>query len=223
VRLRPVPPLDPPFDDEYAPGIWVGGPTGAELDGLRVQADEGAVRPARSGTTPTGGPAGASVVATTRADAPAPETGHRVRLDRAVRPSRPGPRVAAPADETSPAAVVGAIGASPEAWQAARFFLRACLEIVNGYRPAGHIWAQCDPAEARGVMDTLVAAAARVSVRCPGQPTHTAQLQRLRVCEPRPGIVEAAAVIGVAGRTWAMAFRIERRRGRWVGVSVEVI
>ncbi|ROT32351.1 hypothetical protein EF879_12365 [Micromonospora sp. HM5-17] len=223
MRLRPVPPLDPPFDDEYASEIWIGGPTSTELDGLRVRADEAAVRPARRGMTPVGGPAGASVVATTRAGAAAPETGHRVRPDRTVLPSRPGPCPSAPADETSPAAVLGVIGPSPEAGRVARFFLCGCLEIVNGRRPAGHIRAQCDPAVARGVMHKLVAAAARISVRCPGQPAPIARLQRLRVCEPRPGIIEAAAVINVADRTWAMAFRIERRRGRWVGVSVEVI
>ncbi|MBF9128192.1 hypothetical protein I0C86_04170, partial [Plantactinospora sp. S1510] len=115
-------------------------------------------------------------------------------------------------------------GATPEAKHAARRFLATCLEIVNGYRPAGHVRPLSSPAEAAGIVEQLASAATRIGGRRrPGQPPRTVRLQRLRVCEPRPGVAEAAAAVGVAGRTWAVAFRIERRRGNWVGVSVEVL
>ncbi|MFY1690245.1 Rv3235 family protein [Plantactinospora sp. WMMB782] len=115
-------------------------------------------------------------------------------------------------------------GATPEAKRAAKRFLDTCLEIVNGYRPAGHVRALASPPDAAGMVAQLASATSRVSGRRrPGQPVRTVQLRRLRVCEPRPGVVEAAAAVGVAGRTWAMAFRIERRRGSWVGTSVALL
>ncbi|WP_347404741.1 Rv3235 family protein [Micromonospora sp. WMMD1102] len=115
-------------------------------------------------------------------------------------------------------------GATPEAKRAAKRFLDTCLEIVNGYRPAGHVRALASPPDAAGMVAQLASATTRVSGRRrPGQPVRTVQLRRLRVCEPRPGVVEAAAAVGVAGRTWAMAFRIERRRGSWVGTSVALL
>ncbi|MEO3746363.1 Rv3235 family protein [Plantactinospora sp. B5E13] len=115
-------------------------------------------------------------------------------------------------------------GASPEARRAARSFLHPCLEIVNGFRPAGHIRPRCHPGDAGQVVEKLASAAARIlSPRRPGQPPRTLQLRRLRVCEPRPGVVEAAAAVGVTGRTWALAFRMERRQGRWLGVSAELL
>jgi len=133
-------------------------------------------------------------------------------------PSQPG----RPTDDgLTPEALAGA---TPEATQAARRFLATCLEIVNGYRPAGHIRPLASPTDVAGIVEQLGSAATRISGRRrPGQPVRTVRLQRLRVCEPRPGVAEAAAAVGVAGRTWAVAFRIERRRGSWIGVSVAVL
>jgi|GEM_PF-671671 hypothetical protein len=216
VQLRPVPPLDPPFDDERAPEVWLDRPTDARRDGCLVRSDGCATaHPGDGATAPTGHRTGAPVAATARPDTPSPGAG------RPAPSSRPG-RPATAATEQAPPAV-GLTGASPEARQAARTFVTDCLEIMNGYRPAQHIRARCDPAETGRVVTRLIAASHRIAARGPGRPPRRALLRRLRVCEPRPGIVEAAAAIGVPGRTWAMAFRLERRRGRWVGVSVEVL
>ncbi len=49
-------------------------------------------------------------------------------------------------------------------------------------------------------------------------------LRRLRVCEPRAGAVEATAVfVGAAGTSWAVAMRLERRRGTWLCLVLDVL
>ena len=218
VRLHPVPPLDPPFDDEFVPEIWIGGPRSPDAPAGRPDptrpAGSDRCRPGRTGwsgadpapSVPSADQAGAPVV---RRNPPAP-TG----------PDHPATTAKSVA---MPAATVFA-GATPEAKQAAKRFLDTCLEIVNGYRPAGHVRALASPADAAGMVEHLASAASRLSGRRrPGQPVRTIRLRRLRVCEPRPGVVEAAAAVGIAGRTWAIAFRIERRRGNWVGISVALL
>jgi len=186
VRLRAVPPLDPPFDDEYGPATWVGGAVARDASDAADAADS----PGRSGGA--GG----------RRSSPA------------------GPRPA-PTGGLSPDALANA---TPEARRAAKRFLDTCLEIFNGYRPIAHVRPLSSPPEVAVVVERLTAGAARISGRRhPGRPTPVVRLRRLRVCEPRPGVAEVAAVLATAGRTWAMAFRLERRRGRWVGMSVEVL
>jgi hypothetical protein len=202
-----VPPLDPPFDDEYVPEIWPDRPTPPTT------------RPVSTFGPPTHTVATPSPIRAVPARRPVPA----VPVARAGGPVPPERRAGA-----APGAVVplpeALAGATPEAKQAARRFLATCLEIVNGYRPAGHVRPLSGPAEAAGIVEQLASAATRIGGRRrPGQPVRTVRLQRLRVCEPRPGVAEAAAAIGGAGRTWAVAFRIERRRGSWVGVSVEVL
>ncbi|GAA3754085.1 hypothetical protein GCM10022225_43550 [Plantactinospora mayteni] len=209
VRLRPVPPLDPPFDDEHVPETWVGPAT----------------------------PHRAAPPAVERFRSAAAESRHPGQIARPVAvptaSPRPAERPAAPGlrrdPGTSRAAALPPVadavaGATPEAKRAAKRFLDTCLEIVNGYRPAGHVRALASPLDAAGMVAQLTSATSRVSGRRrPGQPVRTVRLRQLRVCEPRPGVVEAAAAVGVAGRTWAMAFRIERRRGSWVGTSVALL
>jgi hypothetical protein len=189
VRLRAVPPLDPPFDDELAGPAW---PTG--LDGqlalpLPVR-PAGAARPADQGW-------------------PNPE------------PNRP--------HLLPPEALATA---SAEARQASRRFLSTCLEIFNGYRPAAHVRPLSAGAEATAITDQLVAATRRLSsgTRRPGGRQRAGvpaggavRLRLLRVCEPRAGVAEAAAVLGADGRSWAMTFRLERRRGNWLSTMAQVL
>uniref|UniRef100_UPI00366DC01F Rv3235 family protein n=1 Tax=Plantactinospora solaniradicis TaxID=1723736 RepID=UPI00366DC01F len=213
-----MPPLDPPFDDEYVPEIWPDRPT--EPTTRSVATPEPTPRPIAT-SEPTIRP-----VATTSQQTRAVSARRPLR---AVPVARAGGPVPPECGATAAPAAVAPLpealaGATPEAKHAARRFLATCLEIVNGYRPAGHVRPLSSPAEAAGIVEQLASAATRIGGRSrPGQPVRTVRLQRLRVCEPRPGVAEAAAAVGVAGRTWAVAFRIERRRGSWVGVSVEVL
>jgi hypothetical protein len=191
VRLRAVPPLDPPFDDELAGPAWPAG-----LDGQLAL-------PLADLALPIG--------------APRPDGW-----------GRPGP-VRAPGTPI-PLPPEALATASAEARQAARRFLHTCLEIFNGYRPAAHVRPLSAPADATAITEQLVAATRRLTDGRPGarqrggSPAGPSVRPRLlRVCEPRPGVAEAAAAIGAAGQTWAMAFRLERRRGHWFGTVAQLL
>jgi hypothetical protein len=119
----------------------------------------------------------------------------------------------------------GAVAAaSPEARQAARRFLITCVEIFNGYRPVSHVRPLSSPGQAQAIGEHLTAGIDRIAGhRVLGRPKELVRLRALRVCEPRHGIAEGAAALSAAGRTWAMAFRLERRAGSWVGTTAELL
>ncbi|MEJ3741861.1 Rv3235 family protein [Actinomycetes bacterium KLBMP 9797] len=159
---------------------------------------------------------------------------HRdTRRRRRTRPPVPIPGVTplAPVSlDTGPPATVPP-PASPDAKRATRQFVDTCLEIFNGYRPVGHIRPRTVPAFAEPIIEQLAAGVARTErlrraqrpplpARAPGA---LVRLRRLHVCEPRAGVAEAAAVLGQVGRAWAVAFRLERRRGTWLCTAVRVV
>lgn len=191
VRLRPAPAYDPPYDDEQHPGFWA--------DAL-------------SGTIP-------------RPPAPTPRP-----TGRAAATGGPAPGARPPA---SPA---GRSGASPPARLAAARFVNSCLEIFNGLRPLSHARQLAHPLHAQQVLTAFTYATRRLrhAARHLEGRAALVKVRRLRVCEPRPGTVEIAAAIGFTEpptptarvppsvarrrpqqRTWAAAFRLERRHDRW--------
>ncbi|SBT52285.1 Rv3235 family protein [Micromonospora auratinigra] len=136
-----------------------------------------------------------------------------------VRPAPPGPgrRPAGP-----PAAALAT--ATPEAARAAHRLVRTFLEIVNGYRPPGQLRPLCLPEAVTAVTAELTRAARRVGPVRRRSARPALQLRRLRVCEPRSGAVEAAAVLaGAGGAAWAVALRLEHRRGGWLCTVLEVL
>nr|QLJ99571.1 hypothetical protein HZU44_05470 [Micromonospora carbonacea] len=136
------------------------------------------------------------------------------------RPTPGGPGRATPT-APPPAALVTA---TPEATRAAQRFVTTCLEIINGYRPLGQIRPMSEPTQAADVVQELTRAAARTGPVRRRSTRPTVRLRRLRVCEPRPAAVEAAAVVvSATGRTWAMALRLEHRRGRWLCTALQVL
>lgn len=205
VQLRSAPALEPPFDDESSPRSF--GVPGAQQLTLALSATQ--PQPAQPHGSPgypgSGGPGGRAGPGTTA--------------------RRPGP--------------------AAESWQAARRFMAICLEILNGYRPTGHIRPVTSPAHALAVVEQLSVARERAAAlvrkdprteraanrtRRPGPPRGqphrrdaAVRLRVLRVCEPRAGIAEAAAVLHTGGRTWAMAVRLERRRGRWLCTAARTL
>lgn len=133
------------------------------------------------------------------------------------KPPRHRPAAAQP---TSP-------GVSASARAASAHFMKACLEILNGYRPVTHLRAMSSPLDAAGVLEAMTGATRRLA-REVGAPTAgkgpRVSLQRMRVCIPRAGAAEISAVIsaqpqpgrpGGSTRSWAAAFRLEHRQGRW--------
>ncbi|WP_446218514.1 Rv3235 family protein [Micromonospora sp. IBHARD004] len=132
-------------------------------------------------------------------------------------PAGPGRRAGAP-----PAAAL--VTATPEATRAAHRFVRTFLEIVNGYRPPGQLRPLSDPAVATEVAAELARAVHRVGPVRRRATRPVLRLRRLRVCEPRAGAVEAAAVLaGAGGASWAIALRLEHRRGNWLCTTLQVL
>jgi hypothetical protein len=208
VLLRTVPMLDPPYEDETDPVRWTVGTDGPRFDDgqltLRLSPAPEAVRPGHARPVTASGPAGA------------------LTTPRAVAPPLRGP-----APVALPAAALAT--ATPEAERAARRFLGCCLEVLNGYRPAAQLRPLLAPADAAAVIEHLVAATGLVPSRPRGRAglpptgwTDPVRLRTHRVCEPAAGVAETAAALGVADRTWAMAFRLERRRGTWLGITAQV-
>ncbi|GIF77012.1 Rv3235 family protein [Asanoa siamensis] len=156
-----------------------------------------------------------------------PEAKGQLAFDFAAltRPPTPPP-AARPGDPVSPPAEPRPT-ASPEARHAAGRFARACLEILNGYRPVAHVRSLSQPATAHTLIEHLIDALRRM----PGppalprrqQPLELVRLRSLRISEPTPGIVEAAAALGTDTRTWAMAFRLEHSNTTWLGTVLQVL
>ncbi|HEU4425327.1 MAG TPA: hypothetical protein VFR67_22575, partial [Pilimelia sp.] len=178
IRLRPAPPLEPPFDDELSPQTWA--MAGAEQLALDWLPRPGAVGPLRAagpagmGVAPAGavgapgaverGGAARPYGGTTLADRDgAAGTGTtEARAGAAVAGARAGAADVGAGDgavgaggrgaSAEPAAIAGA---SPDSRAAARRFTAMCLEILNGYRPTGHVRPFVTPAEAPLVIEQL--------------------------------------------------------------------
>lgn len=147
-----------------------------------------------------------------------------------VRSGIPSLPAEAGADDTTAPPASALADASPETKRAARRFLDVCLEILNGYRPVGHIRGLTGY-NAAAVIEQLAACLERADgLRRLHDPARLLQreskfvvLRHLRVCEPRAGVAEGAAALGLFGRTWAVAFRLERKRGRWQCATVRLV
>lgn len=206
IRLRSVPPFDPPFEDETPRQLWSPVLTSAQL---ALDLPVARSRPARS----THGRGGVVVATSAR--------GGTATARRAARAAAAGAALAMPVGPPAD----GLAMASPEAWQAARRFIGACLEIFNGYRPVSHVRRLSSPVDAAVITEQAAAGVARVAAlrRPPGRSRELVQLRLLLVCEPCTGVAEAAAAVGAAGRTWAVAYRLERRKGNWLGTAAQVL
>ncbi len=132
-------------------------------------------------------------------------------------PGGPGRRVTG----SPPAALATA---TPEATRAAQRFVRTFLEILNGYRPPAQLRPLSDPPAATEIAAELARAARRLGPARRRSSRPVLGLRRLRACEPRAGAVEAAAVLaGAGGVSWAIALRLEHRRGSWLCTTLQVL
>jgi len=278
VRVRPVPPLEPPFDDERDPATVERAPVPLSVRAPELPLDLPARARARAprpsaGTAPAGAapavnvPAGnlsagdvraaraAVAVAPGRVDserAPAtlspalvtssPATHARLAL---AAPASLAPNAAGPTATESTGA--GPAPSTLDARRATRRFLSACLEVVGGYRPVGHLRplcrADCYPLVAErlggrrgnGQRNLGGARPQAIGGRTPsGSPPRAARgnsaapgdrvgVLRVQVGEPREGVAEVAVVLTRRERVWAMAFRLEEHDGRWLCTHLEVL
>jgi hypothetical protein len=222
ISLRPVPTCEPPFDDELEPTMWAtahqltldwASPTSPAAPGTAWQA-----------STPHAPAWQASAAHPTAWQA---STAHPTAwgTTTAQRPPQPSGDAAPP---LRPAVV----GASAEAKHAVARFVRMCVEVLNGYRPAAHMRRLAVPTEAAAIVAQIMATAHRVSemrrrmqspAKRPSRRPLPVALVRLRLCEPRPGAVEAAFALVLGDRTWAMALRMEEHQQFWSATTLRLV
>ena len=122
---------------------------------------------------------------------------------------------------------------SVEARLAVRRFVSACVEVLNGYRPAAHLRRLASPMEASRVVAQAIAGAHRVAQlrdddprrRIPRARRHPSPVAvlRVRLCEPRPGAIEASVILLTGERTWALALRLELHEETWVATALRLV
>jgi hypothetical protein len=180
ISLRPVPPCEPPFDDELEPAVWA--------------------------------------------------TAHQLALDWSPAGFRPPPEPEPPHTPRRPPHRSVVAGASHDAKLAVHRFVRACVEVLNGHRPPAHLRHLSRPAEASTVVSQAQTGARRVAdlrraahTRRPPRRPPPVAVVRLRLCEPRPGAVEAAVALVTGERTWAMALRLELHREAWSATTLRML
>jgi hypothetical protein len=161
-------------------------------------------------------------------DAPADAGAARVVAPGLERPGEPQP--------TDPAA-------SRELHLAARRLLGACVEVIGGFRPVAQLRPYCAPERFDAIVNRLLRptgtgrghGATRGSVVAhgagqprPGRPSRAPSqdrvtVRRVQICDVMDGIAELAVVMSRRGKIWAMAMRLERCRGRWQCMHMEVL
>jgi hypothetical protein len=134
-----------------------------------------------------------------------------------------GPEARVP-PEAAPPVVAGASG---DAKLAVRRFVRLCVEVLNGFRPAAHLRRMALPSGAAEVVAQGLAGARRAAALRKGnqrtaRPTPVAVL-KVVLCEPRSGAVEVAVTLVTGDRTWAMAFRLELHQQTWTATTLLII
>jgi len=127
----------------------------------------------------------------------------------------------ASASVPAPGRSTQAAGSPVAAQVAAGRFVSACVEVLNGFRPVGHLRALTTPFDYAAVVKQLTR---RARLRVPATPGGTrVGLHRVRVFEQRAGVAEAVAVLKHGNATWAIALRFEHRRGAWLCNLLEVV
>jgi hypothetical protein len=95
--------------------------------------------------------------------------------------------------------------------------VQALAEVLAGDRPLAQLAPYLAPPVYAGI-DRRLAGSPRRAGRLPAVPA----VRCLRVCEPRPGVAEVAAVVRRGQRTRAMALRLEAIDGRWRCTALQV-
>lgn len=113
--------------------------------------------------------------------------------------------------DASPLPAVIDDSVSPEVRRVARAIAGALAEVLQGRRPVGQIETFADGE----VLATIIHLAR-------SRAGHGLTLRSLRVQSPAPQVAEVAFQVGEAGRLRAGALRLERVRGRWRCVALEI-
>jgi Family of unknown function (DUF6459) len=234
IRIWRAPPLEPPTDDarriDEHPVCAGQLALFTSINGRRVRTER------RTAARQPGAPgrAGHSDGAERTATAAAGQAGTASAAKAAptARPAAP-PGTPAANPPGTPATAVPAADASPSGVQhvpagaqiAASRFAAACVEVLNGFRPIGHLRALTTPIIYPTVVTQLTRRAVRVRMPAVPDPTTGTRvtLRRIRVFEQRTGLAEAVAVLRRGETSWAIALRFEQRRGAWLCTLLEVV
>ncbi|MGS0687414.1 Rv3235 family protein [Nakamurella sp. GG22] len=201
--LTPVPPCEPPFDDE--------------LDARQLPAE------ARGdGSMSVGGPGSAArltvgvpfhAVPTALGGRVLPERTATAGTTRATGRANSIAAVGVPpwSSESDVGVQRTGTGSLPPAARTGPVFARALIEVLSGRRPIAQLRVHCAP-------DVYAGLAQRPSAGALALP----HLLNVRVCEPADGVAEVSAAFRRADRVRAMAFRIEGVDGRWRITALEL-
>jgi hypothetical protein len=124
----------------------------------------------------------------------------------------------------------------------ARRLLGTCVEVLAGFRPLAQLRPYCAPERFDAIANRLLRPVGagrghgatrssiitqRVNAR-PGRPARPAPeerivVRRVQICDVIEGVAEMAVVLGRRNKVWAMTMRMERTRGRWQCMHMEVL
>jgi hypothetical protein len=218
VRIRRAPALEPPADDDRRPDdhpVCAGQlALFTSVPGVRGNAQHG--YPGAAAARPARGPTGSTDPSAGQAEAgQAGESGAQAS-------TRTGGADGGPARTSGAGADTPSVSAPAQV--AAGRFVAVCVEVLNGFRPAGHLRALTTPFEFATISTQLTRRAVRV--RMPNRDRtgqERVRVRRLRVFEQRAGVAEAVAVLHHGEASWAIALRFEHRRGSWLCTLLEVV
>ena len=125
----------------------------------------------------------------------------------------------------------------------ARRLLATCLEILGGFRPIAQLRPYCAPERFDSIANRLLRPvgvgrghgathssliASRLAPPRAGRPARTAPddritVRRVQICDVMEGIAELVVVMARRNKVWAMTLRMERNRGRWMCMHLEVL
>jgi hypothetical protein len=128
----------------------------------------------------------------------------------------PQPHATLPATPVEPAA-------SAECHTAALRVLNLCLELFHGFRSPSQMRPLLHVEHALAVLDELTKTTRHMSQLRRRRADARIHRRGLRICEPRPGVGEVAAVLNDTVRSWAMCYRLERHASGWQCTHLQAI
>lgn len=122
----------------------------------------------------------------------------------------------------------------------AKRLLGTCVEVLGGFRPVAQLRPYCAPERFDAIANRLLRpigagrghGATRSSLvlarTAPGRPARQSPedrfiVRRVQICDVMDGIAELAVVLARRNKVWAMSMRMERNRGRWLCMHMEVL
>ncbi|WP_161968888.1 Rv3235 family protein [Curtobacterium oceanosedimentum] len=111
----------------------------------------------------------------------------------------------------------------PDAADTARALGLCVVEVLTGGREVDSIARWITEDVQRHLLHRAAVAARARSVGRGSRARPLVQVGSVRICEPAPGVAEAAVVVHTRSHARAVALRLELRQGRWRATAVGVL